>query len=229
MDGMQYLCGLTVNCKMKLNYRMYRIALYSVMWLLLMMTSACTIKTDLYQHYQTMDVNSYMNYRDYVAGKEPFTGLPCKMMDKVRDFRFGDLLFSGDARDTTGSADGWGKSISFLFDDEARTGKAGFTVMETNLAASPRNAEMVARLMTLMGTNVDHYTDGKDSVYIWTDKPTNGHTVVFSQHHDGSAANGYITSRLFMIKQSALIPATTTRALDKMINTLKTNKYSMTN
>ncbi|MBC9914836.1 hypothetical protein [Chitinophaga varians] len=213
----------------KLNDRMYRIALYSVLCLLLVMISACNIKTDLYQHYWTMDVNSYMNYREHVVSQEPITTLPCKMIDKVRDFRYGDLLFSDDSRDTTGAAGGWGKSISFLFDDEARTGKAGVEIVETNLAASPRNAEMVTRLMALLGTNVDRYTDGKDSVYIWTGKPASGHTVVFSQNHGGGTAAGYVTSRLFMIKQSVLIPATATTALDKMVNTLTANKYSITN
>ncbi|NML38501.1 hypothetical protein HHL17_14930 [Chitinophaga sp. G-6-1-13] len=206
---------------------MYRIALYSVLWLLLIMISACNIKTDLYQHYWTMDVNSYMNYRKHVVSRDPFTTLPSKMIDKVRDFRYGDLLFSGDSRDTLLSANGWGKSISFLFDDEARTGKAGVEIVETNLAASLRNAEIVKRLTALLGTNVDRYTDGKDSVYIWTGKPANGQTVVLSQNHGGSLSSGYITTRLFMIKQSVVVPATNTTALDKMINTLKGNKYAV--
>lgn len=210
-----------------LNYRMYRIALYSVLWLLLIMISACNIKTDLYQHYWTMDVNSYMNYRQHVAGQDPFTALPCKMIDEVRDFRYGDLLFSGDSHDTLLSANGWGKSISFLFDDEARTGKAGVEIVETNLAGSPRNAEMVKLLTTLLGTNVDRYTDGKDSLYIWTGKPAQGQMVMFYQNHGGSPSAGYITSRLFMIKQSVVIPQTTTRAFDKVVQTLKADKYAI--
>lgn len=226
MDGMQYLCRLAVNMT-KLNDRMYRIALHSMLWLLLVMTTACNIKTDLYQHYWTMDVNSYMNYRDHVVSREPFTSLPSKMIDKVRDFRYGDLLFTGDAHDTLRSPNGWGKSISFLYDDEARTSKAGVEMEETNLVASPRNAAIVKQLTVLLGTNVDRYTDGKDSVYIWTGKPADGQAVVLSQSHGGSPSAGYVTTRLFMIRQSAVIPATHTTAFDRMVNALKGNKYAV--
>lgn len=215
-----------------LNYRMHRIVPYSVLWLLLMMTSACTIRTDLHQHFWTMDVNSYMNYRKHVVGKDPLTTLPCKSIDKVRDFRFGDLLFTDDAGDSLLSSGGWDKHISFLYEDEARTGKAGVEITETNAAASPRNAAIVHSLAKLLGTNADRYTDGTDSLYIWMDQPADGVAVVLSQQHghclsDSGPAVGCITSRLLMIKRSTRIPGADSTAFDSVVNALKGNKYAV--
>lgn len=215
-----------------LNYRMHRSALYSVLWLLLMMTSACTIRTDLHQHFWTMDVNSYMNYRKHAVSHHSLTTLPCKRIDKVRDFRFGDLLFADNATDTLLAPGGWDKHISFLYEDEARTGKAGVEVIETNPAGSPRNATIVNTLTSLLGTNADRYTDGKDSICIWMNQPANGQAVVLSQvyshclPHSGPAV-GCITSRLLMIKRSVLIPGTATTAFDKAVNIPGKHKYTV--
>ncbi|MBC9929442.1 hypothetical protein [Chitinophaga qingshengii] len=195
---------------------MYRITFYGVMCLLLMMTGACNIRTDLYQYYWTMDVNSSLAFKKHVTDTDPVTGLPRKMVDRVGDYRYGGLLLTDDSD----NVHGWDKNISFLFEDEARTNKAGVEMTETNRVASPRNAEIVSQLQTLMGTNADHYTEGNNRVYLWKDKPRKGQVVLLSQIR----GDNYTISRLLMIKQSVVIPATGINVLDKLLRPLTAAK-----
>ncbi|RBL91409.1 hypothetical protein DF182_01965 [Chitinophaga flava] len=179
----------------------------------MLMISACVPKLNLYRHYWTMDVNTYLSNQLHVVGQDSCMGLPCKVLQAVNEFRFGDVLFMGD------SSSG-GKSISFLFEDEKYTLKAGLEIMEVNPVNSPRNQELLSAITGLLGTNVNKYTNGKDLLYIWNDLPDKGKVVAFSLVHGYNKAGEFITTRVLMLKRDL-------SAFDSIIDMLKADKKTI--
>ncbi len=199
-------------------YRLSRTVATGVLLSFMLMISACMPKTNLYRYYWTMDVNTYLSNQRHVVNQDSCMGLPCKVLHYVNDFRFGDLFFTGDSS-------GWGKSISFLFEDEKYTLKAGLEITEVNPVSSPRNQELLSVITGLLGTNVNKYTNGEDLLYIWNDLPEKGKVVALSLIH-GRRTTGEgpiiecITTRVLMLKRDLPV-------FDSIIGMLKADKKAV--